>query len=302
MGSFYRGEHLAFADTPAGRCLAVNETELKFQIPQANRGLVRRAVATHRARLTPLQAIYMDTQDRRLAAAGLALRLRREGRHWVQTLKGRGDGLMERPEHEIPLRDSGPSVPALDPARHAGTSVGERLLALLADGTALVAVYHTDIQRMHRVLRVGAARIELAHDRGVITAAGRSLPVDELEFELLAGTPTDLTQVAARWVQRFGLWWDVRTKSERGHRLAAGLTQRPAVRSDHALLQALANGAELAEGLGGDEHAAAWRAALGRLGLSRIAVVETADAADPGAAARSRSLNLVLLAAALSSP
>jgi inorganic triphosphatase YgiF len=280
----------------------VTETELKFQIPLEVRGLVRRAVATHRARLTPMQAVYVDTADRRLATAGLALRLRREGPRWVQTLKGRGDGLMERLEHEILLRDTGPAVPALDPARHAGTPVGDRLLALLADGAPVEAVYTTNIQRMHRVLRVGAARIELAHDRGVITAAGRSLPVDELEFELLAGMPTVLAQMAARWVQRFGLWWDVRTKSERGHRLAAGLTQRPAVHNEHALLQALANGAELAEGLGGDEHAGAWRAALSQLGLSRWVASDTADTADAGAAARSRRLNLALLAAAVSSP
>ncbi len=290
----------------------MTETELKFQIPPAARGLVRRAVATRRARQTALQAVYVDTEDRRLASAGLALRLRREGRRWVQTLKGRGDGLMERLEHELVLNQSGPDMPALDPARHRGTAVGERLLALVADGTPLVAVYRTHILRTHRVLRVGAARIELAHDRGLIQAAGRSLAVDELEFELLSGTPAELSRAAAHWVQRFGLWWDVRTKSERGHRLAAGLRQAPAVRSDHALLQVLANGAELAEGLGGQEHLAAWQAALGSLRLSRsdLGVGAGADAgaddwavdlAAAGALARSRSLNRALLAAAVRS-
>jgi inorganic triphosphatase YgiF len=239
--------------------------------------------------VTPLQALYVDTADRRLAAAGMALRLRREGPRWVQTLKGRGDGLMARLEHEVPLQGAGRAVPALKAERHAGTAVGDRLLALLADGTPLVAVYTTDIRRTHRVLRVGAARVELAHDCGHIAAGGRTLPVEELEFELLAGTPAELTQVADRWVQRFGLWWDVRTKSERGHRLAADQARSAAVNSSHALLQALANGAELAEGLGGEAHAAAWRAALQQLGLHRMA------AAEPGVAARSRALNRALL-------
>lgn len=270
----------------------MTETELKFQIPPALRPLVHRAVATGRARVTPLQAVYVDTADRRLAAAGMALRLRREGRRWVQTLKGRGDGLMARLEHEQRLPDTGRRRPALDARRHAGTPVGDRLLALLADGTPLVDVYTTDIRRTHRVLRVGAARIELAHDRGHIAAGGRTLPVEELEFELLAGTPAVLTEVAARWVQRFGLWWDVRTKSERGHRLAAGQTGRDAVLSEHALLQALANGAEVAEGLGDATHAAAWRQALAGLGLRRF------DTGEPGVAARSRVLNLALLAQA----
>lgn len=268
------------------------ETELKFQIPRPLQGVVHRTVATARARVTPLQAVYVDTADRRLATAGLALRLRREGPRWVQTLKGRGDGLMARLEHEVKLPDTGRAAPALRAERHAGTPVGSKLLALLSDGTPLMAVYTTDIRRTHRVLRVGAARIELAHDRGHIAAGGRALPVEELEFELLAGTPAALVQVAQHWVQRFGLWWDVRTKSERGHRLAAGQLGRDAVHSEQALLQALANGAELAEGLGTEAHAAAWRAGLFRLGLSQL------DGPDPGAAARGRALNRALLARA----
>jgi len=272
----------------------MTETELKFQIPPAMRPLVHRAVATGRARVTPLQAVYVDTADRRLAAAGLALRLRREGPRWVQTLKGRGDGLMVRMEHEVPLPARGSLPPVLDAARHAGTAVGDRLLGLLADGTPLLAVYTTQIRRTHRVLRVGAARVELAHDRGLIAAAGRTLPVEELEFELKAGPPAALAQVAAQWVQRFGLWWDVRTKSERGHRLAAGQAGRPAVLDEQALLQALANGAELAEGLGDGAHVGAWQAALAQLGMPLQA------GADAGAMARSRACNLALLAAAFS--
>lgn len=266
------------------------ETELKFQIPPGVRRLVRRAVATQRARMTPLQAMYVDTADRRLAGAGLALRLRLEGRHWVQTLKGRGDGVAARLEHEVQL---GTTPPALHAQRHAATPVGQRLLQLVADGTPLVVVYRTAIRRTHRVLRVGAARIELAHDRGFIEAAGRRLAVEELEFELKAGTPQDLAAVAARWVARYGLWWDVRTKSERGHRLAAGLEAVPAVRDAVPLVRALANAAELAEGLGSEAHAAAWREALGALGLAHL------DSRDAAGAARSRAHTLALLRTAL---
>jgi inorganic triphosphatase YgiF len=271
----------------------LTETELKFQVPAAVRGLVQRAVATQRARLTPLEAIYLDTADRALAAAGLALRLRREGRSWVQTLKGRGDGLMARLEHEVPL-GAAHAPPPVDPARHAATAVGQRLLALLAEGAALEPVFRTAIQRRHRVLRVGAARIELAHDRGWIFAAGRSLPVDELEFELLAGTPAQLADAAARWVQRYGVWWDVRTKAERGHRLARGLVQVPAAEKGPALTRALANGAELAEGLGTEAHGQAWRAALAELGCAQLA------GADAAASARSRACTLTLLRVAIS--
>ena len=62
------------------------ETELKFQVPPARREALQRAIATATARTTRLQAVYADTADHRLAANGLALRLRKEGRVWVQTL------------------------------------------------------------------------------------------------------------------------------------------------------------------------------------------------------------------------
>jgi triphosphatase len=266
------------------------ETELKFQIPPTARRLVAHAVAGGRARRTRLQAVYVDTADRRLAAAGLALRLRREGAVWVQTLKGRGDGLAARLEDEHRL---GPGAePALQAQRHAASAVGQRLLALLADGTPLGAVYRTDILRTHRLLRRGDARLEVAHDRGFITAAGRALAVDELEIELLRGSPQALQLEAQRWVQRFGLWWDVRTKSERGHRLAHRQDRLPARDGPSALERALLNGAELAEGLGDAAHVAAWAQALSALGGEAAAWAAAPQAA---AAARDRALTRVLL-------
>jgi inorganic triphosphatase YgiF len=227
------------------------EIELKFQVPPDRRAALQRAVATAAVQRTRLRAIYADTADDRLAAAGLALRLRQEGRHWVQTLKGRGDGLMARLEHECRL----PAVrgtPRLDPARHAGTAAGAVLaralgVADLADPAAAAALqplYRTDIQRLHRTVRHGGARVEIALDLGeiVVDAAGdrpaRRVPVCEIEFELLSGTPAALVALAQRWVQRFGLWWDVRTKSERGWRLARSRPQVPAVRAAHDALPA----------------------------------------------------------------
>ncbi len=277
------------------------ETELKFQVPAAARTAVARAVATPGAERIRLAAVYADTADRRLAAAGLALRLRREGRRWVQTLKGRGDGLVGRPEHEVVVAGA---RPALDPARHAGTPVGEALLALLADGTPLEEIYRTEIVRHRRVLRSGGAKIELAHDRGHILAGGRTLAVDELEFELKSGPPAVLPALAARWVQRHGLWWDVRTKSERGFRLAEHRDLVPAAKAGpstlpagaqgpealaamlrDALAQATANGAELAEGLGGPAHLHQLRVGLRRLrSVLRGAAGWAADAESAEAA------------------
>ncbi len=267
------------------------EIELKFQVPEAFRERVRRAVATAGAVVTPLRAVYADTDDDRLARAGLALRLRREGRRWVQTLKGRGDGLMQRLEHEVPL-PAQRGVPVLDPQRHAGTAAGQALEAALA-GAEPKPLYRTEIRRTHRVIRSQGARIELAFDEGRILAGDAAVEVCEIEFELLSGSPAVLLQVAARWVQRHGLWLDVRTKSERGFRLARGLVRVPAVRASVAaplggkkaskalgrllpgpayaqlqqqvLQHLLPNQAECAAGSGTAEHLHQWRVAVRRL-------------------------------------
>lgn len=261
----------------------MTETELKFQIPPGQGAAVARAVATATARRIHLVAAYADTADRRLAAAGLALRLRRENRQWVQTLKGRGDGLMARPEHEVAVSTAA-AMPEFDAGRHKGSAVGDRLVALLADGAPLQVLYRTDIRRTLRLVRSGGAQVELAHDRGRIEAGGHRIAVDELEFELKAGPAQALVALAARWGQRHGLWWDVRTKSERGFRLAEGLDQVPATRAQassvaagHAgpallatmlqdtLTQVLPNAAEVAAGSARPEHLHQLRVGLRRL-------------------------------------
>jgi inorganic triphosphatase YgiF len=216
------------------------EIELKFQIEPARRDAVRRAVAGSgaRAQTVRLQARYFDTPDGRLAAAGLALRLRREGRNrWVQTLKGRGDGLMRRLEHEHVLP---PGVPAvLHLAWHDGTPAGAALRAALGPHAAeLVERFGTDIRRTRRVVRARSdagelALVELACDEGWIHATRNGGPqrlaVAEVEFELLSGPPQALLALASRWVQRHGLWLDVRSKAERGHDLAVGGTSAVAL-------------------------------------------------------------------------
>lgn len=263
----------------------MREIELKFQVPSAARAAVRRAVATASAQRVRLQARYFDTPDGRLAAAGLALRLRKEGRHWVQTLKSRGDGLMQRGEHEVAL-PAGREAPPLDLARHAGTAAGTALAQALGDGAAtLMERFATDIRRTRRRVRMaGGVVAELALDEGEIRAGAARLPVCELEFELLDGVPAALPVLAGRWVQRHGLWLDPRSKAERGERLAHAVTTVPPVKANpprlapsmtgaaalramlaSALNQVLGNACELADGLGTPEHLHQCRVGLRRL-------------------------------------
>jgi triphosphatase len=264
------------------------EVELKLRVPEASRAAVAAYVGASGLRRQRLQATYFDTPDRRLAAAGLVLRLRKEGRRQVQTLKGPGPDAMQRLEHNVVLAAAAGPLP--DPARHGGTPGGELLVAALARrpgeiaAPALVAQYRTDIWRRTRHLRTRDGMVELAFDEGAIVAGDRRSPVCELEVELIAGRPVAVVAVAWRMVRRHALWLDVATKSERGDRLARRLTQAPAARAravalqpamsadeamravvGNCLRQILPNASEIASGRGSDDHVHQLRVGLRRL-------------------------------------
>lgn len=263
----------------------MTETELKLQVPAGRLDALAAAVGTASARTERLQAVYLDTPGRALAAAGIALRLRREGRHWVQTLKALGEDPLQRLEHNVP-RGSGTAAPAVDVALHAGTPAGVRLEAVLRalPADALQPVFGTDIRRTRRVLRVAGGALELALDRGRLHAGARECDVCELEIELLRGPAMLVIAQARRWVARHGLWLDVQSKAERGERLAAGDPPAPATgarapnyppRADlaagrRAVLaacaeQVLDNASRIAGGVHGDEHVHQLRVGLRRL-------------------------------------
>jgi triphosphatase len=200
----------------------MTEIELKFQVPASRSAAVARAVATATAVRVPLRARYFDTPDRRLGRAGLALRVRKEGRRWMQTLKGVGDGIWQRLEHEVPLRVTPGVLPLADPALHDGTPAGDALRQALDDGE-LQAIYGTEVMRTKRLVRASGCVVELAFDQGALTAGEARWPLSELEFELKSGEATALVALASRWVERFDLTLDTRTKAERGERLARGV-------------------------------------------------------------------------------
>jgi inorganic triphosphatase YgiF len=270
----------------------MHEVELKLQVPASARAAVDKAVAGRTpARRVRLQAAYADTPGALLAQHRLALRVRREGRDWVQTLKGAGDDTLTRFEHNVRLLAlPAGQVPGIDPALHRGTAVGDQLLAVISEGgtdagpAALAVRYRTDVLRRTRLVRSNGAQVELAFDSGAIEAGAASLPLCELELELVGGEPTVLTELARQWVRHHGLWIDTRSKSERGELLARGTRVAPArgaqavvlkrPMSAHAAWQTVlrectaqitANASQIASGEHGDEHVHQLRVGLRRL-------------------------------------
>jgi inorganic triphosphatase YgiF len=223
--------------------MAVMEIEFKFHIPAERLQAVEAAMRRGAVVRTRLQARYFDTADQALAAQGIVLRLRKEGRRWVQTVKATGDNALHRLEHNVDLGPAaaGSAAPVIDPQRHQGTPVGDRLAKVLtASGAPLVERQSTDIVRLTRDVRTtgaGGAVVELALDVGkVIAHAGtpdeRESPVCELELELKRGDVHGLVALARRWSQQHGLWFSTVSKAERGARLLAKLDVVPAVKAE----------------------------------------------------------------------
>jgi inorganic triphosphatase YgiF len=171
---------------------------------------------------------YFDTPDRALAERRMALRLRRIGRRWLQTLKvadADAGALSARDEWEMPV-----AGPALELGRLRATPLlqiaSQRVLA-----SRLAPVFTTNFRRESRLLRLkDGSVIECAFDRGIIVAGRgrtrRSLPICELELEVKEGAP-DLLKFAARLVRDIALVPLAASKAERGHRLAQGLANEP---------------------------------------------------------------------------
>ena len=276
------------------------ETELKFQVPAPSLAAVKRSISTKTARTVTLQARYFDTPDQRLATHHVALRMRREGMQWVQTVKAPGPSAMVRLEHEVRLELS-EDEPPLDTARHAGTAAGHALAAALGDAAgSLQLVFETRVLRTLRVVRHAGALVEIALDVGEVIAAERHQPLCELEFELKRGPLDGLLSLAARWAKQHGLWLDVRSKAERGLRLAGatgtGLPAQsgrsaltPDMSADEALramvaaclVQILPAAAEVAEGAEEAEHLHQLRVGLRRLRCALRMFGDASNTADP---------------------
>ena len=177
--------------------------------------------ATGRGRSMRLENVYYDTADQRLRARGLAFRVRRQGRRFVQTLKS-GDtaGLVAyRGEWQTPLGSADPDLELLPAA-------ASQVLDELVTPGELRSLFTTRVRRQTRRLAGGAngssSLIEAALDLGAIEADGRSQPIAEIELELIDGPPRALYDLALELDALTPLQVETRSKSVRGYTLATG--------------------------------------------------------------------------------
>ena len=202
------------------------EIELKLSVPpSAIKALgadpLLTGVHAKRKARKRLDNIYFDTPDHALAQARIGLRLRKDGRRWLQTVKSGGSaqaGLHQRQEIECAV-----SGKALEWAPLAATQF-EAVLGPVWQ--QLTPQFRTLFSRdIWRLTGPTGAEIEVAIDQGEIIAGKKREAICELELELKSGAVDDLFDIALALADRHPLLLDNRSKAERGNALARGLAR-----------------------------------------------------------------------------
>lgn len=202
------------------------EIELKLALPRRALPALRRhpqvANAEKLGNAVTLDNTYYDTPELQLKSRKIAVRTRRQGRLWLQTVKCAAvssGGLSQRPEWEQAYTGS---------FDFSQVDAPEAAKLLNRHHAALVPVFTTRFRRETRRLcpREGVS-ILLMIDTGevqVTTPDGteRQAPICELELELEHGQPSDLLALARELAQTLPLMPADVSKAERGYRLFLG--------------------------------------------------------------------------------
>jgi inorganic triphosphatase YgiF len=195
------------------------ETELKLRIaPEHLERLKRhpflRSISCGRALSRKLYSVYFDTPDLQLNQQKMALRLRRVGSQWLQTLKGGGRvqaGLHQRNEWEMPVASEKLDFAALE-------AVGATPLSELVR-KKVKPLFITDFTRSIRLVKFEGATIEIGLDIGEIRSGKSRHPISELELELKSGNPLQLFRLALALLDIVPLEIETFSKAEYGYRL-----------------------------------------------------------------------------------
>lgn len=224
------------------------EIELKLSIPTIASSLLRQHPALSQAISFDQQTltnIYFDTQDLKLNKARVALRIRKAGDRYIQTLKTSGSGsggLHERGEWEWELNKPELNLNLIEPDCWPAALDADQLK------TELQPAFETNFTRQRWMLHTQyehlSAEIELVHDQGDVIAQGKKDPICEIELELKSGDADLLFKVAHDLSDSVPLLVSNISKAQRGFRLfapaSAGLTPRcPApFNNTHGLISA----------------------------------------------------------------
>ncbi len=197
------------------------ETELKLSVKPDQVALIQAhpllcRVPEHRQSRQRLRNCYYDTLQFDLRDNRVALRIRQTPESFIQTLKTSGNrhgGLSRRHEWEWPLATDTLDLSLL---RLPEWPLDEGVKPLLQP------CFNTDFERQIWLLDWQgdtAGEVEVALDLGQVIAAGKQLPICELELELKSGDESILQEIADVLSETLELTPSDISKAQRGYQL-----------------------------------------------------------------------------------
>lgn len=170
-----------------------------------------------------LKATYFDTPANDLRRKRIILRIRKSGDAvpvlGMKAPGAAGDGPFRRREVEVNSPSLKPNLALFDKAT-------EKLLTRIIRGQPLAAKFKMEFKRQSCLATLGSSVVEIAVDQGHISSGKRSVPLAEVELELVSGNTSDLLDLGIRLAKDFSLRLDFVSKAEKGFR--ALLEEKPA--------------------------------------------------------------------------
>lgn len=162
---------------------------------------------------------YFDTPDEFFGKRKMGLRVRARNHEYEQTVKTKGQvegGLHQRPEYNVKLDSPEPDLSKFD-AQIWGESFDIKKV-----NDELIGLFSTHFERSTFVLSTDDYTLELVFDLGEVKREQDSIPICEIELELVHGEATALFDIAQELVLHLPCRLSNVTKAARGYQLLHG--------------------------------------------------------------------------------
>jgi triphosphatase len=198
------------------------EFELKIQLSKAAFAKLTKKVESTGLSSGPhstskFHTVYFDTPKRDLYNAGLSLRVRRNAKGWVQTLKaeqGVKQGLSNPIELESSIKSGEPQLEAIPDSNYA------RTVSKLVGHSQLKPLFETRVLRRTQQIKANGSEIELAFDTGEVRTDRKRKAICEAELELRHGKVSDLIVASEALLGDQQVQLATQSKSEQGYALS----------------------------------------------------------------------------------
>jgi triphosphatase len=162
---------------------------------------------------------YFDTPDAFFGQRKMGFRVRSRNQKYEQTVKTKGQvegGLHQRPEYNVDLDSARPDLSKFDPR------IWGETFDVKAVNEQLEGLFTTHFERTTFELTSKDFALELAFDLGEVKRGQDSLPICEIELELVRGESTALFDIAQQLVTFIPCRLSNVTKAARGYLLLHG--------------------------------------------------------------------------------